>query len=217
MRSSRRKFHSPVKVRNFGKALVGISVVGVVLAGIVGGCGGGDSATSGDSSTGGPSNSTKTTVSEGPNSEPSTEFISKGKGVVSQLPKFGKEADETEREAASRLLEENLQARAAGDWATQCESLAASIVTGIEEAAVTLGAGKGCAKGLEAQAAPTPESARANTMTGPIDALRVGSGGRGIALYHGTKGKDYAMPLIKEGGTWKVLALQEQELPQSKG
>jgi hypothetical protein len=43
-------------------------------------------------------------------------------------------------------------------------------------------------------------------MTGPIDALRV-KGDEGNALYHGTGNSDFAMPMKKENGEWKVGAL----------
>jgi hypothetical protein len=140
--------------------------------------------------------------------EPSSEFHAKGPNAP--ILKAGKEADPEEREAASQVVEESLAARASEDWEGQCGTLAAPLIKGIEEAGKALGA-KGCAKSLEAQAAPTPPAARANTLTGAIDALR-GVRGRGFALYHGTGGRDYVMPLVKEAGEWKVASLTEQEL-----
>jgi hypothetical protein len=49
-------------------------------------------------------------------------------------------------------------------------------------------------------------------MTGPIDALRV-ENETAYAFYHGTKGEDFVIPMIKEDGEWKVASLQEQEVP----
>jgi len=189
--------------------------IAVVMAVIVSGCGGGDSSSSDDSSSNvgkQSSTGTSTTASTDSGSEPSAEFKGKGKGPDSKIPTAGKEGSVEEREAASKVLEESLQARAARDWAGQCATLVKSVVEGIEKAGTVLGGGGGCAQALEAQAAPAPPSTLANTMTGPIDAFRVVGGARGFALYHGTKGKDYVMPMLKEGSEWKVASLTEKEM-----
>jgi len=142
--------------------------------------------------------------------EPSKEFLGKGKN--GQLAKIGKESSVAEREAASRALEENLNARAAGDWEVQCETLASATVEQVEKGATVLGAASGCPKALEAQASPVPPPARANTMTGSIDALRINQGINGFAFWHGTRGRDFVIPMIKQRGEWKVVALQEEEI-----
>jgi hypothetical protein len=142
--------------------------------------------------------------------EPSKEFVGKGKN--GQLAKIGKESSVAEREAASRALEENLDARAGGDWETQCETLASATVEQVEKGGAVLGAKSSCPEALEAQAGPVPPPARANTMTGPIDAFRVNQGINGFAFWHGTHGRDFVIPLIKQRGEWKVVALQEEEI-----
>ena len=43
-------------------------------------------------------------------------------------------------------------------------------------------------------------------MTGPIVSLRI-EGAGGVALFHGTTGRDYTMAMVKEGGAWKVAAV----------
>ncbi len=135
-------------------------------------------------------------------------------GGENELAKFGNEAGDAEREAASSVLEENLQARASGDWETQCASLTAGALKKVEEGAATLGSKGDCAKNLEAQAQPVSSTKviRVNTMTGPIDVLRI-EGVKAFALYHGTKGVDYAIPMTKEAGEWKVDSLVTQEIP----
>jgi hypothetical protein len=128
------------------------------------------------------------------------------KGDENKIPKFGEEADEEEREAASAVLSENLTARASGDWAKQCATLAKGAVEEVEEGAAAQGLkGGGCAKELESRAQPLSQtkSIRANPMTGPIDALRV-KGDRGYALFHGTEGNDYFVPMENVDGEWKV-------------
>jgi len=157
----------------------------------------------------GSSSSPRTSADTG-GGEASSQFLVAGK--PNKIARFGQEATAAEREAASSVLEQNLRARAAGDWAKQCSSLTAAIVAGIKERASNLGIEHGCAKDLETEAEPAPKSVRVDTLTGPIDALRV-KGDRGYALYHGKHGIDYAMPMRKEDDTWKVAAEVTTKLP----
>lgn len=173
--------------------LVGVFVVALVTAMAIVGCGG----SSGSSNANEP--------------EASKAFLSpKGKNTI---PKFGEEASSDEREAASAVLEENLEARAAGEWAKQCASMSVAAIKKVEGAAAYRNIPKGCVSALKTQGEPKSEtqSVRENTMSGPIDALRV-KGEKGYALYHGTKGKDYAMPMEKENGEWKVGSVVTTEL-----
>lgn len=193
-------------------------VVALIVAGLAAmiGCGGGSSSSSESTSSQSPTSDSGTTTapenteSNGSASEPSTEFLSNGKN--GQLARIGKESSAAEREAASLALEKSLDARAAGDWETQCETLAASVVEQLEQPASTLTPETTCAKGLEEQAQSLPPFARANTMNGPIDAFRINQGINGFAFYHGTRGRDFVIPLIKQDGGWKVVAPQEEEI-----
>jgi hypothetical protein len=139
---------------------------------------------------------------------PSAAFMRKGGS--NKPATFGAVASDEEREAASKVLEENLEARATGDWAVQCATLTASRAEHVEIYA----AGEGCAAAMKVQAEPFAQSKeiRSNTMTGPIDVLRV-KGDEGYALYHGKGGQDYAMPMEKEDGEWKVARLATNEVP----
>ena len=141
------------------------------------------------------------------NEEASLAFIKKGH--VNVLPKFGEEASEEEREAVNAIVVENLEARASGDFATQCETLGKKGLAEIPEAKSQ----KACAKALKKFAEPLSETkkAREDTLKGSIAALRV-KGDKGWALYHGDNGKDYAVPLEKEGRTWKVGSVLTTEL-----
>ncbi len=173
----------------------GLLVAAIVIAGILAGCGGGGS----DSD-----------ASEG-EGEPSKTFLIKGS--ENKIPKFGEEADGDERGDASEVLEENLEAREAGNWDEQCASLSAAATKGLAEEVAFEGGSNGCVKDLEALGEPKAETqgARENTMTGPIDALRV-KGDRGWALYHGAQGKDWAMKMEIEDDEWKVGSLTTTEL-----
>jgi hypothetical protein len=199
-------------------------ITAVLLMAPAGGCGGGSSSSSSSADTAsssGDSSSSSDSSSSGDASSPadltqsetgaSAEFIRPGK--KNTIAEFGEEAEAAEREEASSVLEENLQARATGDWTTQCSTLTAATVKLIEKRAPALTTG-GCPAGLEALAQPVAKSKplRANNMTGPIAVLRV-EGNKGFALYHGTNETDYTMPLRKEDGEWKVAALVTQEIP----
>lgn len=174
------------------RKILGVLIVAIAIVMVAASCGGGSD-------------------SDANEAEGSKTFLKKGS--QSKIPKFGEEADEDEREDASEALEENLQAREDGDFETQCSSLGAAALKIVEEEASLMGVKGGCAKELKAQAEPLPETKqiRANTMTGPIDALRI-KGDSGFALYHGTSGKDYAMKMKKEDGEWKVDSLRTTEI-----
>lgn len=199
----------------FSRRLAWGSIIAVLTAMLVVGCGGRSSST--DDSTPTPtsdsssSTTSKSTESKGSALEPSKEFLSGGKN--GQLATIGEESSLVEREAASLALEQSLDARAAGDWAAQCETLASATVEQIEKSASLGGSGgPGCAKALEAQARGLPPFARANTMTGPIDAFRINQDINGFAFYHGTRSRDFVIPLIMQRGEWKVVAPQEEEI-----
>jgi hypothetical protein len=166
----------------------------ICLGLLAGGCGGGSA-------------SSATESSSSANGEASAAFIKKGH--VNAIPKFGQEASEEEREAVNAIVVENLKARAAADFAAQCKTLGAKGMAEVPGAKNQ----QTCAKALKKFAEPLSgtEKARENTLKGSIAALRV-KGDKGWALYHGNNGKDYALPLEKEGGTWKVSSVLTTEL-----
>jgi hypothetical protein len=168
----------------------------VLVAILVEGCG---SSSSGSSGSSGDTEASTEFTKEGGNNRPAT---------------FGEVAGADEREAASQVLERNLKARASGDWAAQCATLTAGRIRAVEATGKSFGAGRGCVSSLKAQAEPLSQTKafRVNTLIGPIDVLRV-KGSIGYALYHGTQHKDYAMPMKKEDGGWKVARLATTEIP----
>lgn len=175
-----------------GQKIPGVCTTVGVLVLIVSGCGGGSS-------------------SDAKEPEASKTFlIAESKNKIA---KFGEEASKDEREAASEVLEENMVAREAHDLETQCPTLTAGAVKRAEEEAAFWEPGSGCEPNLKELGTPwsITKEIRENTMTGPIDALRV-KGDRGWALYHGVKGKDYAVKMEMEDGEWKVDSLTTTEL-----
>lgn len=175
-----------------------LALLGLAL--VAAGCGGGSSSSS--SSTSGSTSSSES----GSGSEPSAQFLKKGNNTI---PKFGEESSLEEREAANAVVVESLQARQAADFQTQCETLDLKAIKEIPDA-------KGhedCAAKLKKLAEPlsSTKETRTDALSGSIAAFRV-KGNRGFALFHGNDGKNYAVPLEKEGGGWKISMLRTPEL-----
>jgi hypothetical protein len=135
-------------------------------------------------------------------------------GGDNSIQNFGGEADSAEIEAATAALSGYLAARAKGDWAESCADLAKATVAPLAQLASSSPRlkGKGCGAILGALEGRAPASTRVNTLTGPIASLRA-EGERGFALYHGPHGVDYFVPMVREGGSWKVGALAPSEFP----
>jgi hypothetical protein len=174
--------------RALGTALFALALFALV------GCGGGGSSSSSSSAEG------------SSHKGASSEFISPG--GENKFAKFGEEASEEEREAASAVLEENLTARQVGDWETQCASLTESQMKELSPESGAEVLVKACAKGLGELAQPLSATAetRKDRLPGEIDVLRV-KGKIGYALFHGSEGTNYAMAMEKEGTEWKVASL----------
>jgi hypothetical protein len=184
-----------------------VLVVGLLLTALAAGCGGGDSSGSEGSknASGGSKEATST-------AEPES-FFKTGTRPGRKVYGFGEEANDEEREAASTVLEEEYDARAAGEWAKQCALMTFEQSEEVRETTVP---DANCAKGLRIQATPLAQSRafRANPISGPIDAFRV-EGENGFILYRGKDGKDYAMLMRKEDSRWKVDDLTPTQLPES--
>jgi hypothetical protein len=135
-------------------------------------------------------------------------------GGDNSIQNFGAEADAAELEDAAAALSGFMEARAEDDWAGACVEMAQAAVEPLEQllARASQGKGKGCAAAFEAVSSGTPPAARASTLTGEVASLRV-DGDRGFALYHGPKGIDYFIPMVKEDGKWKVGDLAPTEFP----
>jgi len=141
---------------------------------------------------------------------PTREFLVPGGDNIVQL--FGEEASAAEREKASRVIHAWMKVRVAEDWAGMCRYLAQEYIEGVVED------GRGVSKG---KADNCPEviaffgheasGTSGNTLTGPIDSLRVKKRILGdlemdaYAQWHGPE-HDWVVPLKREGGVWKVAA-----------
>lgn len=165
------------------------AVIALVAAGA--GCGGGGStSTASDSLAGFP---------EGP----TREFIVPGGDNA--VPLFGREASAEERRQASMMIHKWMRAREAKRFAEECRYFSRAYIQAmvVEDAArVSHGTVKNCPQALAYFGEDASGDYR-NTLTGPIDSLRVAEG-QGFAQYHGNDGINYELPMNKEGGRWWV-------------
>jgi hypothetical protein len=128
-------------------------------------------------------------------------------GGDNSVQEFGSEASSSEFEEAAAALHAFLDARAAGDWATACDYLAADIVASFEQLADSQQQdGASCPQLLRGLSGPSTAKARKEAAIADVGSIRV-EGERGFALYHGVGGVDYAISMTREDGGWKVATL----------
>ena len=132
---------------------------------------------------------------------PSREFLIPGGDNIVQF--FGQEASPAEREAASKAVHAWMKARVAKDWSEDCKYLSRAYIKEITNDArfVSKGKATNCPQAL-AFFGPEASGTSGNTLTGPIDSLRVRAH-RAYAQWHGPE-EDWILPMREEGGEWKV-------------
>jgi hypothetical protein len=147
---------------------------------------------------------------------PSREFLIPGGDNIVQF--FGQEAPPAEREDASKVVHAWMQARVAKDWAEDCKFLTRAYAKNLaaDAHAVSKGKVENCPQAL-AFFGPNASGSSGNTLTGPIDSLRMRDTIAGstekeaYAQYHGRKGIDWIVPMAREKGTWKVATASPLE------
>jgi hypothetical protein len=65
----------------------------------------------------------------------------------------------------------------------------------------------GCPQVLAALSLGATKKGLAEVATADVGSMRIDAG-RGFLLYHGAHDIDYAMPIVLEGGEWKVTSLE---------
>lgn len=169
-------------------------VATLALAVVVAGCGGG-------------SGSSETTAAENVFypwvKGASREFLVRGGDNLIQY--WGHDAAPAELEAASRVIHRWMRARSAADWGVDCKYLNPTYRRSLVEDADSGSDGRvtSCPAALKYLGEGVSGDGR-NTLTGPIDSLRVKKG-RGWAQWHGPE-RDWVLPVIKVRGLWTVLS-----------
>jgi hypothetical protein len=102
--------------------------------------------------------------------------------------------------AASSVLRSYLRAREVGDWATVCAQLGA---TPKRQLSVVAGASGASELGCRSSYERLTTSERADPLAGAVAAFRV-KGSRAFALFYGPGRHQFMIPMISEGGSWKV-------------
>jgi hypothetical protein len=126
------------------------------------------------------------------------------------IQESGKEGTPAETQAAAAVLHAYLDARVAHRWADACFYLSAGYAATIEAFAGRFAKGKGvksCPEVLAALATGSSQQALVATARADVGALRL-EGDHGFVLYRGVGGAAYAMPMVMEGGAWKVGSLE---------
>lgn len=129
------------------------------------------------------------------------------KGGDNSIQNYGEE-DESELQGAAEALHGFYLARTEEDWGKACSYLANSMVKQFEELASRSPQlkGKGCPAILHAFTRPLPASMERETTL--IDAISLRrEGERAFLIYRGAEHKVYAVPMVQEGGAWKVGGL----------
>jgi hypothetical protein len=125
------------------------------------------------------------------------------------IQESGSEASSSERERAAAVLHGYLDSHAAGRWAAACHYLSALVIVGLERTASLSRSDrrpKGCPKIFAALSEGLPQRVLREGAQADVGSLRI-NGDRAFILYHGARGRGYAMPMVEEGGEWKVAAL----------
>ena len=132
------------------------------------------------------------------------------KGGDNSVQEFGSEADTSELDEAATALHNFLDARAENNWAATCTYMSKSIIESFEKLASQSKQLKstGCGEILGKLTNPAArQGLRTEAAKANVGSLRI-EGGRAFVIYRGSDGKTIlAMPMAKEGGSWKVASL----------
>jgi hypothetical protein len=125
------------------------------------------------------------------------------------VPTYGLEASASQQNKAEAPLRAYLRARAVGNWSVACARMATTVQKQLALlGGATQGTGsKGCPAGYAKLSSRVPASSRASVLLGYLTALRV-EGDKAFALFYGPHHQQYMMPMVSEGGTWKVNQLE---------
>ena len=120
------------------------------------------------------------------------------------IPEYGSEAPSAQRSEATAALRAYLVAREGGDWEAACAGMASPVRGQVEVLANASNTKvSGCEGAYAALSKYSPPSERANPLGGAIAALRV-KADKAFALFYGPHNQQYMMPMVSEGGAWKV-------------
>lgn len=180
----------------------------LLVVGILGGCGGGSATTTastlspttrvgGEKERGHVETGPLKIVGGGPASYRAT-------GHYINVPRFGEEASKADLRRAATAEHDYLVARVESDWTETCSSVSKSLMRSLTTRSRKF-MGKGCPEILGAITVPTPGGSAYESSEVEAESLRI-NGTRAFLLYRAATAP-YFMPMLIEGGVWKVTAL----------
>jgi hypothetical protein len=119
------------------------------------------------------------------------------------IPTYGSEGSEGEASEAARALAAYLQAREAGNWTTACRGLSGPTRKQLQGLGKGAGVHGGCAKIYGTFSRQAAVNDRGDPFSARFAAFRV-RGANAFVLFYGPRGQKYVMPMLREGGRWKV-------------
>ena len=120
------------------------------------------------------------------------------------IPEYGAEGSGSQKAEAGAALAAYLSARQAQDWGRACSLMGATVRRQVGVLAKASGGKAGdCARSYRSLAGYGAKRERADVLSGPLAALRV-KGEKGFALFYGPHHQQFMMPMVREGGRWKV-------------
>ncbi len=120
---------------------------------------------------------------------------------------YGVEADAAERIAATRDVKAFLDAEAAKRWDTACTYLSSSLRDRFAQLVKKQprAVGRGCGAGMAVLFAKAPEAYLRAAAKIHVLSFR-SKGPQAFVVYRSGAGKYYNLPLVREGGEWKLTA-----------
>jgi len=133
---------------------------------------------------------------------PSREFLVRGGDNAIQY--WGHEGTPAEKAAVNMVIQRWMRARAAEDWVEDCRYFSRNYRKKLVEDAdaVSDREVRSCPEALDYFGEGASGDLK-NTLTGPIDSLRVKKG-RGWAQWHGPE-RDWVLPVVEENARWTVM------------
>lgn len=120
------------------------------------------------------------------------------------IPEYGSEATSSQEAEATAALRAYLVAREGGDWSAACPSMGAPVQKQLETLAKASNAKSGdCEEAFVTLSKYGSASERVNPLSGGLAAFRV-KGNKAFALFYGPHNQQFMMPMVEEGGAWKV-------------
>jgi hypothetical protein len=132
-------------------------------------------------------------------------------GGDNSIPDYGREANAAERARAAAALAGFLRARANGEWSRVCTYLTGPTRKQLVVFGKASKGLNGCGPILTALSSG-PAASRTDPVIYGVAALRV-KANKAFALFYGPKGSKYVMPMLSEGGVWKMSQLAPMPYP----